>query len=392
MFAAGLRGACLREIEYLRSHPWDLALVTWVPMLILTATWTIFAQGVVVKLPIALVDEDHSPGSRRVALAIDSLRSTRISEQATTLEEAWPLVRERRVYAVVHIPPDWERRSQRADRLPVVMYANEQFHAAGSTLASDVERAVGSVASESALTGLAHLGGGLSGARYRAGAVRVELRTLYGPQLSFERALAGVLLPAILHLFVFSGAAYAIGREFRDGRAGEWLDSAKGSITAALAGKLLPLVLAFGFIGLAIVAWFAGYRGWNANGSVFLWSFAILTLIAACCSIAAMFVGITGTLRVALSAASIINVTAISFAGLSYPAVSMSTPAKVWSSILPFKYYFDIQQQQWQIGSPVTYSLLPLGILWFVFILAPLAVALPKLRALCLNPASWGER
>ena len=84
--------------------------------------------------------------------------------------------------------------------------------------------------------------------------------------------------------------------------------------------------------------------------------------------------------------------TAVSFAGLSYPFVSMSTPAKVWASVLPFKYYFDIQQQQWHIGSPIAYSVLPLGILWGVFIVVPLAVALPKLRSLCLDPASWGAR
>jgi ABC-2 type transport system permease protein len=392
MFLAGVRGACLREIEYLRSHPWDLAMVTWFPVLALIVAWAIFAPGVVVKLPIAVVDEDHSPGSRRVALAIDATRSSLVSARPASLEEAWPLVRERKVYAVVHIPPDWERRSRRSDRLPVVMYTNEQFHAAGSSLGPDVERAVASVAAEGALAGLAHLGGGFSGAQHRAEAVRVELRTLYGPQLSFERALAGVFLPAILHMFVFGGAAYAIGREFRDRRAREWLDSAKGSITAALAGKLLPLGLAFGLMGLAIIAWFAGYRGWDANGSIAIWSFAMLTLLAACCAIAAMFVGLTGTLRIALAMTAIINVTAISFAGLSYPLVSMSTPAKVWASVLPFKYFFDIQQQQWHIGSPIAYSLFPLGILWGVFIVVPLAIALPKLHSLCLTPAKWGER
>ena len=392
MFLAGVRGACLRELAYLRSHPWDLAMVTWFPAFALIAAWAIFAAGVVVKLPIAVVDEDHSPGSRRVALAIDATRSSLISARPATLEEAWPLMRQRRVYAVVHIPPDWERRSRRADRLPVVMYTNEQFHAAGSSIGPDVETAVASVAGESALAGLAHLGGGFSGAQYRAEAVRVELRTLYGPQLSLERALGGTFLPAILHMFVFGGAAYAIGREFRDRRAREWLDSAKGSIAAALVGKLLPLAIAFGLMGLAIIGWFAGYRGWAAGGSIALWSFAMLTLLASCCAIAAMFVGLTGTLRVALAMTAIINVTAVSFAGLSYPFVSMSTGAKVWASLLPFKYFFDIQQQQWHIGSPPAYSAFPLAILWAVFIVAPLAVALPKLRSLCLTPASWGRR
>src|SRR5258705_1954341 len=226
MWLAGARAACFRELRYLRAHPWDLALITWFPALVLAVTWAIFSPGVATQLPIAVVDEDHSPESRRVVLAIDAVRSCRIAERPATLEEAWSLVRRREVYAVVHIPADWEKRSRRSDRLPVVLYTNEQFHAAGSTIAPDVTAAVATVAAENALGGLARLGGGFSGAHHRAQAVRVELRTLYAPQLSLERVLAGTFLPAMLHLFVLGSAGYAIGREFRDRTARDWLDAA----------------------------------------------------------------------------------------------------------------------------------------------------------------------
>jgi ABC-2 type transport system permease protein len=392
MWLASAREACLRELRYLRCHPWDLALITWFPAVVLAVAWAIFSPGVATRLPIAVVDEDHSPGSRRLALAIDAVRSSRIAERPATLEDAWPLVRRREVYAVVHIPADWERRSRRADRLPVVLYTNEQFHAAGSTIAPDVTGAVATVAAGDALDGLARLGGGFSGAQHRAQAVRVELRTLYAPQQSLERVLAGTFLPVMLHLFVLGSAAYAIGREFRDRTARDWLDAARGSITAALAGKLLPLAAASFTMGLAIIGWFAGYRGWSAGGSLALWAAGLLTLLTACCAIPAMFVGLTGTMRVALAATAVLNVTAIAFAGLSYPSVSMTTAAKVWASFLPFKYYLDIQQGQWHMGAPAIHSAFDFAVLWLVFILAPLAIALPRLRALCYMPVAWGRR
>jgi ABC-2 type transport system permease protein len=122
------------------------------------------------------------------------------------------------------------------------------------------------------------------------------------------------------------------------------------------------------------------------------WSFSLVTLLIACCAIPAMLVGLTGTLRVTLAVSAILNVTAVSFAGLSYPFVSLTTAAKVWASLLPFKYYFDIQQQQWHIGAPIAVSLAPLAVLWGVFIAAPFALAIPKLRKLAANPAAWGKR
>jgi len=392
VFIAGVRGACAREVAYLRTHPWDLALVSWFPALVMTLAWAIFAQGVNVKLPLAFVDEDHSPGSRRLAVALEAARSTAIAARPGTLEEAWPLVRARQAYAVVHVPADWERRSQRGDPLPVVLYTNQQYHAAGTSLTNDVVGAIESVAGGRALTTLAGLGGGFVGAERRAGAVRIELRTLYAPQLSFERSLAGALLPTILQMFVLGGAAYAIGREFRDSTAGAWIASADGGIIAALFGKLLPLLLCFVALAIGIVAWLAGYRGWTANGSILGFSLGLLTLVIACCAIPAMIVGLTGTLRIALGLVAFVNVTAISFSGFTYPLYSMTTAAKVWGAVLPFQYFYEIEQQQWNMGAPLAMSAAPFAVLWGVFIAVPLAIAIPLLAKRCRDPGGWGAR
>jgi len=392
VFLAGVRDACAREIAYLRAHPWDLALISWFPALVMALAWAIFAQGVNVKLPLALVDEDHSPGSRHLAIALDAVRSIMIAERPSTLEEAWPLVRERRVYAVLHVPIDWERRAQRGDPLPIVLYTNEQYHAAASSIASDVLGAIASVAGGRARTALAGLGGGFAGAELRADSVRVELRTLYGPQLSFERALAGAFMPTIWHLFALGGAAYAIGREFRDRTAGAWLQSAHGNIIAALVGKLAPLLICFAALGLGIVAWFAGFRGWTVNGSVLVWCLGLFTLLIVCCAIPALLIGLTGTQRAALALVAVANVTAISFTGFTYPLYSMTTAAKVWSAIVPFHYFYEIQQQQWNIGTPFSVSVGPLAVLWGVYIAIPLAIAIPLLAKRCRDPEGWGER
>jgi len=148
VFLSGVRDACAREIAYLRAHPWDFALISWFPALVMALAWAIFAQGVNVKLPLAFVDEDHSPGSRRLGIALEAVRSTAIAVRPTTLEEAWPLVRERRAYAVLHVPPDWERRSRRGDPLPVVLYTNEQYHAAAGSITTDLVGAIESVAGD----------------------------------------------------------------------------------------------------------------------------------------------------------------------------------------------------------------------------------------------------
>jgi len=392
VFLSGVRAACAREIAYLRANPWDLALISWFPALMMALAWAIFAQGVNIKLPVAVVDEDHSPESRHLAIALEAARSVAIAARPSTLEEAWPLVRERQAYAVLHVPPDWGRRSMRGDPLPVVLYTNEQYHAAAGSISNDLIGAIESVGGDRARTTLARLGGGFAGAERYLGAVRIELRTLYGPQLSFERALAGSFLPTILHLFVLGGAAYAIGREFRDKTAGQWIASANGSIVAALIGKLLPLLLCFGLLAVGVIVWLAGYRGWTANGSMLVWWLGLLTLIIACCAIPALLVGLTGGLRTVLGLVAVANVTGISFTGFTYPLYSMTTAAKVWSAIVPFHYFYEIQQHQWNIGAPFSVSAAPFAVLLGIYIAIPLAIGIPLLAKRCRDPSGWGER
>lgn len=388
MHLAHIRGACAREIRYLRSHGWDLALISWVPALALALVWSIFSKGVSTGLPIALVDEDHSHDSRQLAVAVGATRSTAIAAAPADLTAAWTLVRSRRVYAVLQVPHDWERRARQGNPLPVVLYTNEQFHAVATSIHNDVTGAVFEVAG----SGVPVMNASTDRASEGAPAVQAEFRTLYGPQLSFERALAGALLPATLHLFVLGAAAYALGREFRDRTAGEWLQSAGGHMSAAALGKLLPLLSSASLMALGILVWNAGYRGWSANGSLLAWYLGLVSLIFACCAIPALLVGLTGTLRVALALCAFCNATAVSFSGFTYPLYSMNTAARVWSHLLPFPYFFQIQQQQWNTGAPVSASLAPLAVLWVAFIALPLAVALPKLAARCRDPSGWGER
>jgi hypothetical protein len=64
----------------------------------------------------------------------------------------------------------------------------------------------------------------------------------------------------------------------------------------------------------------------------------------------------------------------------------------VWGHLLPFHYFYEIQQQQWNVGAPLSTSLVPFAVLWIAFIVAPLTIALPRLATRCADPSGWGLR
>ncbi len=391
MATTGLRVVVSRELHRLVRQPWDLALVLWFPAATLALVLWLFSAGVPTGLPIAVVDEDHSSGSRELIRRMAAMRGLAVTAQPASLQAAQPLVRSGGVYGVVHIPSHWERDRLRNAPQPVVLYENAQFSLVAGVVGGAVRAAVTSIAVERAVAGEARFGGGLAQAEVRLNGVQADLRTLFNPALSYEAYLAGMLLPVVLHLFCVIAAVSALGREFRDRTVDAWLASAGGSLPRALLGKLAPVGLVYLLFSLAIVATLAGWRGWAPAGSLALWVVAIAVLMIVSVAVAVMLVGVTINLRLALSLTGIYVATGLAFSGFSFPRAAMGPAAQWWGSLLPYTHYLPVQQGQWLGGASAgawAQGMAPL----LAFIAVPLLVGLPLLHRAVRQPQRWGGR
>jgi len=70
--------SALRECARLRADPWDLALVTWIPLLLLALFAWMFSAGVPRELPVAVVDLAQLTGPITVQFATGSERFTNL--------------------------------------------------------------------------------------------------------------------------------------------------------------------------------------------------------------------------------------------------------------------------------------------------------------------------
>jgi len=391
MVTPGLRGVIARELRYLGQQPWDLALLAWFPMATLVLLLWMFSAGVPTGLPIAVVDQDHSSGSRELIRRMASMRGLAVTAQPPSLEAARSAVRGGAVYGIVHIPAHWDRDHLRNAPQPVVLYDNAQFSLVAGIIGGDVRAAVNSMAVERLMASEARFGGGFAQAAMRLNGVQADLRTLFNPSLSYEAYFAGMLLPAALHLFCVIAAVSALGREFRNRTVDAWLASAGGSLPRALIGKSAPVAVVYLLLSLGIVTTFAGWRGWPPAGSLVLWMVAITVLMFVSIAIAIMLVGLTINLRRALSLTGFYVATGLAFSGFSYPRAAMGEAAQWWGGLLPYTHYLPVQQGQWLGGASAgawAHGMVPL----LAFVAVPLLVGLPLLsRAVC-QPARWGAR
>jgi ABC-2 type transport system permease protein len=383
----GLRRTLARELAFLRGNGWDLALLTWIPLVLLAMMSWLFAAGVARDLPVAVVDNDHGAAARHYVQLLDATPGVRVSARPLSLDAGFALVRRGDVWAVVVVPAGTSRTIDRGGVGTLIAYPN----AAYSTQSGAVMRDIGSAS--------ARLGLGLAigtGARLKGGAatnvppLRVEARTLFNPQTSYELLLVPLVHTAMLHLLMCLAAASAVGRELRDGTAPAWLDAAGGDIIAAVIGKLLPYLAVYSVFSVAALAAFS-LGGWPVAGNAWLLIAAHVLLYLAYAGIGVLFVGLTRNMMMSLSLIGVYAGASLAFCGALFPTDGAPLFTRIFSLMTPYAWFARTQAQQLESAAPMAATLPLLGAM-LVFAIISFGLALPLLKGLARDPASWGLR
>lgn len=379
--------SAVRECMRLRADPWDLAMATWIPLLALALFAWMFGAGVPRALPVAVVDHDNSVMSRELVRMIDAAPGLQVAARPADMQQAWAAVRAAEVYAVVHVPEGSGREILRGGSAVVFAYYNASHQTAGQAAERGIGDAVQAAGGRFVRADVARIRGPDA---VRAPPLRVQATVLANAARSYEQFLLGLLFPALLYLAACLAMVSALGRELRDGTAGEWLQSCGDRLLPAVAGKLAPYLLLFTVHGTGSLVWLAAIRG-GVAGSAALLLAAQAGLYLASAGIALLLVGATRNLGVALSVTGLYAGTALAFSGATFPMQGAPLFAQAWSRLLPLTAYLRLQVQQLELGADWTASLPTVGGL-LLFMLVAGGIGLVLYGRGARDPAAWGQR
>ena len=348
------------ESRFLLSNPWELALATWLPWLLMIILAILLSEGLPRKLPVAVVDEDRSPRSHELARHIDAAPAVAtVSYQS--LPDAWKAARALDVYGVVYIPP-------KANEM--FIFSNAGYRVAGTTIAGDVQHAVTSA---------------------QRLPIAVETTTPSNPSRSYELFLLCLLFPGILHFAVCLSVVTAYGRELRDRTAGESLRDADGHPAPLILGKLLPYVLLFSVWGFLSIVWLAQMSTGRIEGSLPVLLTGHILMIFAYAAIALLFVGMTRSLGKGLSFATLYAGASVAYSAMTFPSEGASWFVRTWSALLPYTAYVHLQAQQLLMRAPPQDSLRNLVVLT-LFVIVPGSLGVFLYTKALRDPTTWGAR
>lgn len=310
---------------------------------------TFFKAGLPENLPVGVLDLDNSSLSRNFCRQLDATQMGKVIkyEDFTTARDA---MQTGEITSLCVIPQGMNEEVN-ANRRPVFTYYVNTLYLIGGALSykniltmvtltggavqREVLRAKGY--SEDAIMGLIQ-------------PIVVDEHKIGNATTNYGVYLNNIILPGLLALSIVFVLIYALGSELRYGTSKELMETADGSMAAALIGKLLPYTLIYLVLGLGLDLLLFGVCRYPLNGSILNMMLAMVVFILANEAVAVTLVGLLPTLRYSLSIAALFAILGFSFSGFTFPVEAMPVAFRGVSCLFPLRFYYLLYVQEAMFG------------------------------------------
>lgn len=345
-----------RELRRLTSRRIYIVMMTIVPLACAFFFLNLMKEGLPLKVPVGIVDMDHSSISRRIGRSLNATELIDIKTDIESFHSAMSKVRSGEIYGFFLIPSDFQKKAVAGQTPTLSFYSNMALFVPGSLSFKGFKTIAVSTSGAIVKTTLVSAGADEDMAGSMIQPVVIKTHPLNNPWTNYSIYLSQSFLPCLLALIVLLVTVFSICEEQKWGTSVEWLREAGGNMALALAGKLLPQTFIFTAVGIAVQAIMFGWLGFPLNNNPLHVILAMLLLVMATQSFAVFIVEMLPNLRFALSIVSLTGILCFSIAGFSFPVEKMYGGVAVFSYLVPIRYYFLIYIDQALNGIPLYYS------------------------------------
>ncbi|MEH2569193.1 ABC transporter permease [Bradyrhizobium sp. AZCC 2289] len=375
----GFRLVFWRELRWLRRRYFLLALTTLVPLGLMALLIAIFSAGLATRLPIGVLDLDHSDLSRTVVRMVDATPDAAVDVHVGELAAGRQLIQSGQIYGLLMLPKDLQRDVFAGRRPEVVFFYNTQKMTSGNIVLRGVSNAVPTAAAGIRLSLRTEQGQPADVAQADLTPIPVQTNALFNPTLNYVHFLLAALLPSLLQIVIVTTSSYSAGMDIETNHRLRILRRLGGGLWPAVAGKLLPYTILYLVILLVSDSILFHFFDLPLRGSGTLLLFAGILFILACQLIGTVLALVLKPMASAVSIGSLLTAPAFGYMGVSFPRHGMNAFAYEWGEILPGTWYLMARIDQTIRGTPLDLSWKP------VFVLCAIVTGLAALLGLLLE-------
>ncbi len=301
---------------------------------------TLMDEGQPQKLPVAVVDRDHSYLSRRLCHELEATQGVTIRAVYDNHREARLAMQRGDIYAFYEIPMGTYNELLQFHAPHFALYTNNAYLMAGALsyrqMATLGKLAAGGVQRE-VLRKKGHTDDDIMG---QIQPIVLETHAVGNTKASYRIYVMTVLIPGIIILIAMMHTAYVIGRERQEKTVRQWMKKAGNDALKAMWGKALPYTLYYTAIMMIANFIMYGPMRFPMEGSWLLLSLNAMLAIVAAQSAAIFLMGCVPDPSVAMSLTSAYATLSFTMCGFSFPVDAMPLPMHVFSLMFPLRHYF----------------------------------------------------
>lgn len=369
----GLIALIKRELHALWRSPWQLALVSYIPILSILCLWWLFSAGLPRQLPVAIVDHDNSQLSRMLGRKLQA--NPVISPQSfVDLSSAVTAMKQAEVYGIIVFPYELKRDLVTGHSPTIDIRYNSQFLLVGKLLSSQIQMTLGAGLLEVAGGKLLLQGVPESKVSVNLSPVKSQTTALFNRNNNYVGFLVPPVLVALWQLLAMLIFSNSLSRELTcEGG----LVPGTGVWSRVLAKVVLftPILLMHG--GFILVLLYL-YLGLPAAGSLALLMLAqFVMLLAVWLLVLLVFFIMRDSARI-VSFGTAMFAPAFAFMGITFPVHEMPLVAQWWRLIMPSSHYVDSHVSIISYGAPWQTIALQLTSYWVFLLIIPVLVLLSR--------------
>ena len=379
----GLTASIRREIGVMTSRGSYLVMMVIIPLLLMLFFVGLLEPGLPLKVPTAIVDLDQSEMSRRVTRNLAATELISIDKACESYDQAMAAVRRGEIFGFFVIPADFQR-DVVSGRKPTLEFFNNLTYFVPGTLAFKGFKTVAVTTSVGVVrTQLISAGAPDESVAPLLQPVVIADQPIGNPWLNYSIYLSPSFLFGCMALLIMIMSTFGITMEIKRGTSVEWLSTARGSMSVALAGKLIPHFVVWSVMGQFLLSLLFCYRQFPC-GDLPALMVAMELFIIATQAVGVLFSSIVPNPRMALIMSCLTGILTFSFAGYSFPVDNMYGAIGIFSYLVPVRYMFLIYIFAGLDSFPVYYC----RYYFAALIVFPLVAStlLWRLKKACLNP------
>lgn len=356
----------------IKAQPWILALVTWLPPLLFLLILSIFATSTPTKLPIGVVNLDHSQAARAFERQLNASPGLHIVSAFPDVTAGTQALQNAEVLAIVIIPNNFARDLTLSISPTITAFYNNQYLLAGKFINSALMSAsLELAAKQSVMLNISH---GLATPKAEAAAapIQPQITALFNSNMSYARFLVTAIAPAMWQIFIIIATVLTLCYRLESAPISSHFSDRVYTLSAALAPVTLLLLLQ----GLLMLLLFYVFLGWSEVANLFWLLIGLLLMLLAIQAMAILIVAVVKDKVKAMSISAAYLAPAFAFMGMTFPRSEMNTFAWLWGGLMPSTHYMKLQVDVADHGASVAILLQSICALTLFLIVFPVAVKL----------------